>query len=168
MRWMSTVLLILSTAASAEAQNEHLKPLAWMIGTWQGKGTYMGKAFTDKYVFEWALNKNFIKHRYEMKMGKFTHLDTGYMGWDVNKKTLVHVAFGMDGSIGWAEGIGGKEKDTYILEGKVIASKYSMPFRHVLKKIDKDSFSTTMQQKKGDTWKSVMTFTYKRQKSEKR
>jgi len=168
MRTITVLILSAVAAPEARAQNEHMKPLAWMIGAWTGKGKYMGKEFKDKYVFEWTLNKNFIKHRYEMQMDNFKHVDTGYMGWDAKKKRIIHVSFGMDGSIGWAERVGSPEKDTYIMEGNVIGPRPKMDFRYVLRKIDQDHFSTTMEMKQNGKWKAVMTIKYVRSKPEKK
>ncbi len=61
--------------------HEHLKPYAWLIGTWDGKGEMGGQKYTDEYVYEWTHNKNFMKSNYTMKdaSGKVLWNDTGML-----------------------------------------------------------------------------------------
>ncbi len=92
------------------------------------------------------------------------------MGWDVEKKKLVFFTFGMDGSIGNGDWVDGKEKDTWLSEGKITGpNDKDSPFKHarsIIRKLTADSYSTTIETKKGDGWETFMTCTYKRKNPE--
>jgi hypothetical protein len=170
-----TVLAVLVAAAPAAAQEpksnyEHLKSLEWLVGTWEGKGKYGDLPFTATSTHEWTLNKNFIKISTEVKAGgQVIWSDSSMLGWDSEKKKLVSATFGTDGSIGWTElEPDPKEKDTWIWNAtNQSGSANFKETRGIMKKVDADTWTETVQKKEGDAYVTFMTTTMKRKKNQK-
>lgn len=162
---LRSLLLILIVGAPQEAKShqDHLKPYEWMVGVWEGKGEYpgMGK-YTDEYVIEWTMNKNFMKSTYVMKVdGKVAFVDIGMIGWDADKKKVLGFNFGMDGTIGWGMQTDSKDTDSVTMEGAT-RGNVNEEFRVTLKKVDKDHMSVNMESKKGDKYVPGATMSYAR------
>jgi len=166
-RSLYSAALLLAISGSSWAQNEHLKPMEWIIGTWAGETEFQGMKYKDEYVYEWTLNKNFIKHTYKAwRKGKLFWTDSGMMGWDARRKKLVSVTFGMDGSIGWGEE-GFKKGETWSWEGNVTGPEPIEKYRALFRRVDHDTFVSEVQIKKGDKFVTYSKGTYRRKKAKK-
>jgi hypothetical protein len=122
--------LVLATSLVAQAppsNYEHLKPVEWMIGTWQAemeadedspvakKGDKLDFTMTS----EWALNKNVIESVWSLKKGEFTLITAKVMrGWDPVEKQIVHGAFDSIG--GHGHGMIMKDGDDWHLKNSVV------------------------------------------------
>lgn len=171
---MIHILIIIAIVLAPSAQekqepSEHLKPLSWLVGTWEGKGKYGEMEFTDTLDYKWTHKKNFIKWSAEASMdGKVVHSETGMMGYDKAKKKLVWFSFGIDGTIGHAEDEGSKEKNTWVFTGSVGDQPPWNETRGITKKIDDDTFESEVQTKKDGKWVTFFKGTYKRKKKDKK
>lgn len=167
--------LWIASAAPAAAQEpksnyDQLKPLEWLIGTWEGEGKYGEMPFTCTATYEWTLNKNFIKVTGEIKAdGQVVWSDSSMLGWDPEKKKFVWATFGMDGSIGWAEmEPDPKEKDTWISKGGIKSDNPDFKdTKGILKKVDADTFTDAVQKKEGDAYVTFLTTKMTRKKEKK-
>ncbi len=154
---------------SQEGENyPHLKRVEWVVGSWTGHGNAPGfGAFEDEFVLEWTYDKNFIKSTYIMKSGgKVIWTDTGFLGWDGEKKRIVGINFGMDGTIGWGRELE-SEKDTLVVEGRTAGPVVKEEFRAVFRKTGEDTMTVSCEFKKngkyGNSWPAIK---YDRKKSE--
>ena len=80
----------------------HLKPLEWLIGSWEAKSP--GR--TSEATFEWTRNKNFIKRTFTIKLGDedFTITKgTQLIGYDPSKGEIRSWLF--DSESGFAEAV---------------------------------------------------------------
>ena len=126
----------------------------------EGMGEY-----TDEFVFSWTLNKNFIKNDYKMRVGdKVVWRDYGMMGWNKDKKRLVVINFGLDGTIGTGEQIEQKDNET-IWEGRIVGPQGSMKYRFRTVRVDNDTMFMQMAEwKDGKFAPYGPKSTYKRKK----
>jgi hypothetical protein len=103
-------------SADARYHEKHLKRLEGLIGRWSGKGESPQGVFSIDYSFEWALNRNFIvKTVTATAMGQVAWSAVEWIGWDVDKKTVVAITFGFDGSLSVAHAT--DAADALVLEG---------------------------------------------------
>ena len=158
-------ILMLVAALAAQEPSEHLKPLTWLIGTWEGGGKYGDNEFTDSATYEWTHNGTFIKWTAEARMdGEVVHSETGMMGYDAVKKKLVWFSFGLDGTIGHGEDAGSKAKDTWKFAAAVGAEPPWNDTISILRKVDEDAFENEVKTKKGDAYETFFKGTYLRKK----
>src|SRR5262249_30000693 len=137
-------------AADKPEPSEHLKPLAFLVGTWQSSGEFPGVGkYTDEMVYEWAMDKNFLKSTYTMKSadGKVAWTDVSMIGWDPEQKKLVGFTFGMDGSIGRGVELPSKKEGTWVFEAKGTNAEFKES-RSTLSKVDDDTVSMLIETKK--------------------
>ena len=159
------MIALLMTLALQDV-SEHVKPLEWMVGTWEGEGSLDEMPFKATVKCEWAMNKNFIRSSFSAKAGdQIMWEDTGMFGWDRDKKKLVMFSFGMDGTIGTGDEVASTEKDTWILDTKLNSEDPRFKEgRAIIKRIDADTYSDTAQMKKDGAYVTFLTCTYKRVK----
>lgn len=151
--------------AAALLVQDQMKPLDWLVGTWEGKGKINDVDFTETATYEWTHNKNFIKWTAEARVdGKVVHSDTGMMGYDAAKKKLVWFSFNLDGTIGHAEERETKDKDTWVFHASVGDKAPWNDSLSIMRKIDADTFENEVQVKKGDGYESFFKETLKRKK----
>lgn len=161
------MLWAVESAAVAQETAERLRPLAWMVGEWEGSGKYGSDEFTETITYEWTHGRNFIKWSAEARMGdQVVHSETGMLGWDEAKGRLVSFSFSMDGTIGQSEDQATDEKDTWILLGNVGNTPPWNDTRQILRKVDDDTFTVEAQTKQDGQYATFFTGTYARQKKE--
>ncbi|MBI3270448.1 MAG: FABP family protein [Planctomycetes bacterium] len=164
--WLALAALCAATAF-AEEPNERLRPLAWLVGNWEGRGKYGDGEFVDSVSYDWTHGKNFIKWTAEARMeGQVVHSETGMLGWDQAKKRLIWFSFGLDGTIGQAEDEASTEKDTWIAHGNVGDQPPWNDTRQILRKVDDDTYTTEVQTKTDGKYVKFFLGTYKRKKAE--
>lgn len=149
---------------------EHLKPLAFLVGTWLGSGETEGMKYADEYTIAWGLNRSYLKQTYVMKaQGKVVWTDEGTIAWDPEKKKIVGFNFGMDGSIGRGTEVETKAKDTLVMEGYVVGSPHFKFYRTTLARVDDDhmTITTEMRKEEGAKYELYGTQKYERKKEKK-
>lgn len=145
--------------------NEHLQQLAFLVGTWIGEGEVAGAGkFTDQYTFEWALDRNFLKHDYVMKVkGQVVWRDIGYLGWDADQKKIVGFTLGMDGSIGRSSAVKPRtEEEMLVLEGTTAGNTPMKAWRTSFLRGDDLSMTSIVEVRRGTKYEPVLTIRYKR------
>lgn len=156
-----------ATALAEEEPKEQLRPLAWLVGDWEGRGKYGEEDFVETSSYEWSHNRNFMKWSAEARMkDQVVHSETGMMGWDEAKKRLIWFSFAMDGTIGQAEDQGSIEKDTWVALGNVGDKPPWKDMRQILRKVDADTFTSEVQTKNDGQYVTFFKGTYKRKKKE--
>lgn len=165
---LGVALAALGAAVALAAEpKEQLKPLAWLVGDWEGSGKYGEDAFTETASYEWSHNQNFIKWSAEARMdGKVVHSETGMLGWDEAKKRLIWFSFAMDGTIGQSEDQGSTEKDTWVAQGNIGAAPPWNDMRWILRKVNEDSFTSEVMGKQEGEYVTFLTVKYQRKKKE--
>lgn len=125
--------------AAALLQTNPVEKYDWLIGTWAGAGGHEGMgAYEGELVYEWAMDRRFIRNAYVMKSGgKVVWGDSGMIGWDAEKKCLYGFSFGADGTIGWAATR--EDEDGVVhFEGRTAGPQVKEDFRARLRRIDDD------------------------------
>jgi hypothetical protein len=148
-----------------EGPNEHMKPFAFLIGTWSGEGEMPGLGkFTDETVYEWAVNKQFLATKYVAKgsNGEVVWTDCGMTGWDAEKKAVVSFGFGMDGSIGRGAYLPSDKKDTWVAEGTMSGGEIAGKWRSTMVKTGDDTMTVSMEIEKDGKFAPFLTAKYKK------
>lgn len=148
-------------------QESPLKPLEGMIGSWEGKGTIeRAGEFTEEFTAEWTLNKKFIKATFKGEMGDKAKWEGLLMiGWDPDKKKMVSWMFAGDGGHSTGVYTEGKEKNTWVVNGKSVGGMMgSSEWRHTITTVDDDTTEFVMYTKLGEEYQKIMSGTYKRKK----
>jgi hypothetical protein len=156
---------MLVAALVAQEPNEHLKPMAWVVGTWEGAGKYGDNEFTDTVTYELTHNGNFIKWTAEARMdGKVVHSETGMLGYDAAKKKLVWFSFTLDGSIGQGEQDESKQENEWVFASSVGNEPPWNDGKSIWRKIDADTYESEARTKQGEEYVSFFSGTYRRKK----
>jgi len=145
--------------------NERLKPLDYLIGSWEGKGQYLGHSFTDSITYEWCQNKKFIRYRYLAKSGKQTvWSEEGYYAWDSDRGKIVGFLFGRDGSLGHSVAVKSPKSNLLVMEGSVSGGGgcHLKKWRIILKKRDQNYYTVVYEKKKGAKYEPLMKIEYRR------
>jgi len=145
--------------------NTRLRPLAFLVGQWEGPGEMpgMGKV-ADEYRYEFVQNGNFLRHEYTMNAGTMKWTDTGMIGYNVELKKLVGFTFGGDGTIGRSTAVETEAKDTWTFEGKSAGFSPTKNWRVTLTKVDEDTFTAKTTVLTGEKELAMPAMTYKRKK----
>ena len=103
------ILLIPSAYGQAPPHNEHLKPMAPLIGTWAGEFTMstdmaeVGKAGDTLSVmvsYQWTKNRQAIALSAAVKMeGEWVHVTDGLMIYDPGQKKILGMDTYADGGV---------------------------------------------------------------------
>jgi len=94
-----------------ECNDEHLRDLEWLIGTWTAKSGSRTVALTS----EWTANMNFISRKYTVKEGnKVFKKGLQIIGWDPTAGNIRAWVF--DGDGGFGEETWGFDSKTWVIE----------------------------------------------------
>ncbi|RMF62176.1 MAG: hypothetical protein D6743_12545 [Calditrichaeota bacterium] len=87
--------------AQAKRQNDLAKIAQSFLGKWVGKGNLpSGETFVSELIFEWTLNKNFIKVTNNVSAGQHSGLfATTFYGWQPVLQQVVFWSFDSEGTI---------------------------------------------------------------------
>lgn len=149
-------------APKLQTATEKVRPYEWIVGSWAsaGESPDLGK-YEDAYTFAWSLNRNFLKIEYEVKVGgQVAWADTSYVGWDPQKKKLVQLTFGNDGTIGWGEQV--ESKDELVFEGATTAPGPFKHYRFTLRKADGGKFRGAIEFKRDGKWATYVDAVYEK------
>lgn len=142
----------------------HLKSMAWVIGTWVGDGEWQGAKYEDEHTYSWAHSGNFIKNEYKMRINdEVVWTDMGLVGYDVDRKKLVNIQFGIDGTIGWGEGEPAEDA-TFSWEGETFGPSENLKFRSTVTKVDEDTMKLSIEKRDGEKWVPYMPEMTKKRK----
>ena len=174
MKTMLISVLLLGTLSAQDppktpSVSKHLKPVAFLVGSWEGTGKFDGMDFTYTVKYEWTLNKNFIKSTYKAKVGDMVvWSDTSMIGYDKEKKKLVMFSFAMDGSIGTGEMVPSKDPKKIVFTVSIDGDDPRFKDgRSVYTKVDNDNLTVKIQTKKDKEWVTFMDCKQKRKKVQK-
>lgn len=160
-------IAMLIAVLAAQEPSEHLKPLAWLVGTWEGGGKYGDQEFADSVKYEWSHNGKFIKWTAEARMdGEVVHSETGMMGYDSAKQKIVWFSFALDGTIGHGEDAASKAKDTWEFVAAVGAEPPWNDTISIMRKVDDDTFENEVKTKKDGVYETFFKGTYRRKKEQ--
>jgi hypothetical protein len=145
--------------------NTKLKPLAFLVGKWEGGGEMpgMGK-FADESSYEFVQNGNFLKHEYSMAAGKMKWTDTGFYGYDIELKKLVGFTFGGDGTIGRSTASETEAANSWTFGGKSAGHSPFKEWRTTISKVDEDTHTVKVVMLSGGKESAMPAMTYKRKK----
>lgn len=91
----------------------HLKPLAWLIGTWEDVDEADGVRIET--VNDWETSRNFIIQDFKVQRGDQEEMSgQQIIGWDPHLKVLRSWIFDTDG--GFAEGLWHQNEGNWVLE----------------------------------------------------
>jgi hypothetical protein len=155
----------MATSLALGVLSEHLEPLAWLVGEWEGRGRYGDRQFALRFSYAAVLNGSFIQWRYQaLDGGKVAFESAGMIGWDAEERTLVEFGFGFDGTIGRSRAEPSGEKDTWIFAGRLSTSSPVKEVRKTIQRIDADHYEETVSARQGDDWITAFSAEYARRK----
>jgi len=160
-------MFILSTAyVCSEAENKNLEPLAFLIGTWEGEGEYLGTPFRDRITYEWRQKGNFIRYQYRATAGEnVVWSEEGYYAFDTVQRKIVSFQFGRDGSLGRAVAVPSKLKQTFVMQGSASSPNPCIKnWRSILTRCDKDHYTVLCERKRGEKYEVIMKIRYSRKR----
>jgi len=164
----SFALLVLLTPAPRQQPNEHLKPLAWLVGAWDGKGTYGESQMEDKITYELAHNGHFLRCKAVASIGgKVVQKGTGMLGYDTASKNLVWHTYFTTGVIGMSHALDSKEPNTWHFAVRIGAEKPWNAARGIMKKLDEDTYTYVVEMKRDGKYVAFFKARYTRRKTAK-
>ncbi|MBV9104562.1 MAG: SgcJ/EcaC family oxidoreductase [Verrucomicrobia bacterium] len=125
------------TAAPAPSADSQLKPLQWLIGSWENKEADQ----TVETKVEWAGDKNFLVRTFKLKGAEEGETD-GWeiVGWDPDRRQIRSWIFDSNGGFGessWAYHAG----HWLILASNVVPDGSRSTAENVLTKVDDNKFT---------------------------
>lgn len=152
--------------ADDKAVENKLAPLERFLGEWTIQGRWSdGKELQARGVYTWGLGKKFIVAKTFVGTGDKTYQRyEGIMGWHPTKKHLFETSYAFNGGVENIR-IDVKDKDTLHLGFAPFSSDEPSEVRQVLKFLDQDSFSWTVELKSDKGWTKIMDGTWKRKQS---
>jgi len=162
---MLALIAALAVPGSLQETPEALEPLKYFIGSWTGQGKLdNGVEYTDEQRFEWVHNRQFIKSEYHCKTGgKIVHTATSIIGYDHEKKRVFAFVFGGTGASGRTELVN-TEQDRFVFEGRASGPGVAVDDRVTNAKVDEDTFSVSVEQKKDGKFTETGKYVYRRKK----
>ncbi len=165
-----TILLARSSLAQPESPPDNsaeMNKIAWLVGTWEAKGTYEGYGeCTHVYRIEWPStkflgagdpkkpNRNFLRTSYVMRAGgRVIWSDFSMFGWDKDNNRYTWFVFGMDGTIGTSIASTTKydkagDAVKLVMDGETTGNSPWKKHRLILLRVDKNTMIQEML-----TWK---------------
>jgi len=138
-KWLLQTVREVETG-KATSNNEHLKDLNWLIGSWVD---------TDENSdidlnFKWDKNNNFLIEHFTVKVLDQNEIEgIQIIGWDPGKEKIRSWVFDSDGGI--REGTWSKEGDSWVAAmASTLADGKKASSIDVYKKIDDDNFTFEM------------------------
>ncbi len=155
-------------ASPLRAGDSPLAPYEWLIGEWIGGGEYPGVGkYTVSYLYEWTMDRRFMKTTYVMVAGdRVVWTDLGMVGWDSARGCMVGFNFGMEGSIGWGRTIEEESPESFRMEGRVVGTDSPKDFRVRMRRKEPDVLEVVMEQKQGESWTALPPQVYRRKSAE--
>lgn len=168
MHLVSAALFFLFASAPQQEPNEHLKPLAWLEGSWVGTGHYGASKMEDRITYELTHNGHFLKFKAVARMGgKVVQSGTGMLGYDKAKKRLVIHSYFTSGEIGMSESLNTKVMNTWHFAVRIGDQRPWNDARSIMRKLDEDTHTYVVQMKKDGEFVTFYDATYKREKNGK-
>ena len=165
---MDTILfsLVLFFAAPPQQEpNEHLKPLAWLEGSWVGTGKYGEVEMEDRITYTLTHGGHFLQLKAVARMGgQVVQSGSGMIGYDKAKNKLVMHTFFTSGEIGMTESLPSKEKNVWRFAVRIGVKQPWEDARAIMTKVDRDTYTYVVQMKRGDEFVTFFDATYKRKK----
>ena len=114
---------------------EHLKPLAWLIGTWEDVDEEDDVSVETSN--DWETNHNFIIQDFKVQRGGQEEMSgQQIIGWDPYLKAIRSWVFNTDG--GFAEGLWHQVDANWVLEVDCDATGWKSQRHHVFSDIKRD------------------------------
>jgi uncharacterized protein (TIGR02246 family) len=129
-------------------QQEHLRPLEWMIGEWQDQAT---NGHSARVVFEWSPDKNFILSLRAVE-AEGTLLDNGTqrIGWDPIAKQIRSWSFEPDGGFGESVWSQDGKSQWLVKSSSTLRSGHRASATTVVTRVDADTVAFQVKDQKAD------------------
>lgn len=146
-------LVGMSFAQLAEAPAE-IKALDWMVGNWEGKGTFSAQGQTVDVIVVWSVKKDgpFLRLETKQTLLGMDMTESAFIHWDSKKKEYVVTSYSNFAVTPRIER--GSLKDgvlTTICEPWEVAGTVTVG-RSTMKLVTKDEIEFMIDMKEGDTW----------------
>ncbi len=129
-----------------------MQKLAWLEGTWEGEGDVPGAGkYISRMTYVTDLNGHIIRHDYQaFQNGIVVWRDQGMIAYNEDRKELIAVTIGIDGSFG--EAAGTITDSTYTIVGHTAGPTPYKDWRTIVTKVDDSTAVTRFEYKKDDAF----------------